>query len=159
VVSDLGGKAVHLVGIVDMNNGVHTAPLPPCDTILFTMRFTLSDGPEFYDQSAPLIFPLVFPTDNVLSDQSGTLIPQNDIDYVSGAVVIRKPAGLLIGDVNLNGVPFEIGDAVRLTNYFIWGSRAPLDRVQMANADCNGDGLKATVADLVYLIRVIVETR
>jgi len=157
--NDPGGKNVHIVAIVDLNNGTHTPPLPPSDTVLFTMRFALSDKSDYYDQSIPLVFPLGSPTDNVLSDQGGTLIAQNDIDYVSGAVVIRKPAGLLIGDINLNGVAFEIGDAVRLTNYFIWGPRAALSPVQLANADCNGDGLRATVADLVYLIRVLVEAK
>ena len=140
-----------------MNNGTHTPPLPPSDTVLFVLLFSLSDQSAFYDQSVPLTFNLASSTDNVLSDQSGTLIAQNDIDYVSGAVLIRKPAGLLIGDINLNGVAFEIGDAVRLTNYFIYGQRAALDPVQMANADCNQDGMKATISDLVYLIRVLVD--
>jgi hypothetical protein len=76
------------------------------------------------------------------------------------------------GDINLNGLEYEIADAVMFTNYFIQGvkafadctglSGAPLsaclERQQgsIAASDTNADGLALTVADLVYLIRVIV---
>jgi hypothetical protein len=62
------------------------------------------------------------------------------------------------GDLNLNGLAYEIADAVLYSNYFIWGSGA-LDPVyyqaQIAASDINNDGAALTVADLVYLIRVI----
>jgi hypothetical protein len=62
------------------------------------------------------------------------------------------------GDINLNGLAYEIADAVLFSNYFIWGSGA-LDPVyyqaQIAASDVNNDGAALTVADLVYLIRVI----
>jgi hypothetical protein len=67
------------------------------------------------------------------------------------------------GDVNLNGIPYEIADAVMYTNYFIEGLTAFGDpiteptRIEAATAasDVNADGIRLSVADLVYLIRVI----
>ena len=62
------------------------------------------------------------------------------------------------GDVNLNGLANEIGDAVVFTNYFIKGLAAFTVNVegQIAATDVNADGMALSVADLVYLIRVIV---
>jgi hypothetical protein len=62
------------------------------------------------------------------------------------------------GDVNLNGVSNEIADAVVFTNYFIYGANAFAINYegQKAATEVNGDGIALTVADLVYLIRIIV---
>jgi hypothetical protein len=69
------------------------------------------------------------------------------------------------GDINLNGLAYEIGDAVMFTQYFIYGMNAlPANTVanpyareaSIAASDVNNDGLTLTVADLVYLIRVVV---
>lgn len=67
------------------------------------------------------------------------------------------------GDVNLNGLAYEIADAVMYTNYFIEGLSAFGDPIAepmriegaIAASDVNADGIKLSVADLVYLIRVI----
>jgi hypothetical protein len=62
-----------------------------------------------------------------------------------------------VGDINLNKIPYEIADAVMFTNYFIVGFDAfPHPQGSTAASDTNKDGLTLTVADLVYLIRVIV---
>jgi hypothetical protein len=62
------------------------------------------------------------------------------------------------GDINLNGIANEIADAVVFTNYFIYGYDAFSINVegQKAATEVNGDGIALTVADLVYLIRIIV---
>jgi hypothetical protein len=62
------------------------------------------------------------------------------------------------GDVNLNGVVNEIADAVVFTNYLLYGPSAFTINFegQKAATDVNADGITLTVADLVYLIRVIV---
>lgn len=65
------------------------------------------------------------------------------------------------GDINLNGIGYEIADAVLYTNYFLYGLAA-LDpnptyrQAQIAASDVNGDGTPLSVGDLVYLLRVIV---
>jgi hypothetical protein len=62
------------------------------------------------------------------------------------------------GDINVNGVVYEIADAVMLTNYFISGLSAFGTHVEasIAASDVNADGIALSVADLVYLTRVIV---
>jgi hypothetical protein len=61
------------------------------------------------------------------------------------------------GDINLNGLANEIADAVLYSNYFIFGSSVlnANYQAQVAASDVNADGSPLTVADLVYLIRII----
>ncbi|UCC45302.1 MAG: T9SS type A sorting domain-containing protein [Candidatus Zixiibacteriota bacterium] len=61
------------------------------------------------------------------------------------------------GDININGVPYEIADLVMFINYFIYGSAA-FDHVEesIANSDVNGDGDPLTVEDLTYLYLIII---
>jgi len=62
------------------------------------------------------------------------------------------------GDINLNDIADEIADAVLFSRYFIYG--LPVFTVnlqgQIAATDVNADGFTLSVADLVYLIRVVV---
>jgi hypothetical protein len=62
------------------------------------------------------------------------------------------------GDINLNGLSNEIADAVLFSNYFVYGTGVftinPAG--QIAATDVNADGATLTVADLVYLIRIVV---
>ncbi|MCX6829694.1 MAG: T9SS type A sorting domain-containing protein [candidate division Zixibacteria bacterium] len=81
------------------------------------------------------------------------------IDFWNGGIDIVCADSIdARGDVNLNGLANEIGDAVVFTNYFIKGLGAFTVNVegQIAATDVNADGMALTVADLVYLIRVIV---
>jgi hypothetical protein len=62
------------------------------------------------------------------------------------------------GDINLNGLPNEIADAVLFSNYFIYGLgvfHINFDG-QVAATDVNADGLVLSVGDLVYQIRIII---
>jgi hypothetical protein len=79
------------------------------------------------------------------------------ISYCPGAICIVEPPDDR-GDLNLNGIANEIGDAVLYTNYFIYGSSVwnPVYvAVQQLASDINDDGIVLTVADLIYLIRII----
>jgi len=81
------------------------------------------------------------------------------IDFINGGVDIICAGDIDDrGDVNLNGLDNEIGDAVVFTNYFIHGLGAFTVNVegQIAATDINADGITLSVADLVYLIRIIV---
>jgi VWFA-related protein len=89
----------------------------------------------------------------------GKPAPIRCIDFVNGGVnIICADSIDLRGDINLNGIPNEIGDAVVLTNYFIYGLDAFTINAegQIAASEVNGDGTVLSVADLVYLIRVII---
>lgn len=81
------------------------------------------------------------------------------ISFVNGGIdIICADSIDARGDVNLNGVPNEIADAVVFTNYFIRGLAAFMINVegQIAATDVNADGIVLSVADLVYLIRCII---
>jgi len=85
--------------------------------------------------------------------------PDRNIDFFDGGIDIICAEDIdARGDLNLNNVAYEIADAVMFTNYFVKGYAAFGTHVQgsIAASDVNADGLPTTVADLVYLIRVIV---
>jgi hypothetical protein len=84
--------------------------------------------------------------------------PLRFVDYRHGGVDIVCADSIdARGDINLNGVSYEIADAVMFTNYFINGLSAFTVNVEgsIAASDVNADGISLSVADLVYLIRVI----
>ncbi len=66
------------------------------------------------------------------------------------------------GDLNLDGLAYTIADAVIFSNYFVYGLSAFPDVAEhsidgaIAASDVNADGRTLTVADLVYLVRVVV---
>jgi hypothetical protein len=62
------------------------------------------------------------------------------------------------GDINLNGLSNEVSDAVLLGNYFIYGIDVFTVNLQgqIAASDVNADGAVLSVADLVYLIRIVI---
>lgn len=63
----------------------------------------------------------------------------------------------LVGDIDLNGVPFESSDMLLCKDALLYGpSVFDIDPVAQADAaDLNGDGLSATIEDLQYIIGVI----
>jgi hypothetical protein len=84
--------------------------------------------------------------------------PLRAIDFFGGGVdIICADSIDARGDVNANGLAYEIADAVMFTNYFISGLSAFGDHVEasIAASDANADGITLSVADLVYLVRVI----
>ncbi len=90
-------------------------------------------------------------------------VPVRFIDFLNGGFdIICSDEIDARGDINVNGVVYEIADAVMYTNYFINGISAfgptALDHQEasIAASDANADGLVLSVADLVYLVRVIV---
>jgi hypothetical protein len=85
--------------------------------------------------------------------------PLRCVDFTNGGVdIICADSIDARGDINLNGVAYEVSDAVIFSNYFVYG--LPVFTVnfdgQIAATDVNADGVTLSVADLVYLIRVIV---
>ncbi|GAB4313495.1 MAG: hypothetical protein Kow0074_00020 [Candidatus Zixiibacteriota bacterium] len=81
------------------------------------------------------------------------------IDFCQGAICIIPPPDDR-GDLNLNGIANEIADAVLYSRFFIYGPSVwdpnPANmEVQVFASDVNNDGIELTVADLIYLIRII----
>ena len=94
--------------------------------------------------------------DNSLMSAEGEKIVPEQITFSNGYVKIKSSSPNSLGDINLNGVPFEIGDVIYFTNYFINPTQSPMTPEQWLNSDVNGDGNGGTVADLVYLLNTIV---
>ena len=85
--------------------------------------------------------------------------PTPMIDFQSSVVLIRCDAVLASrGDINLNGIAYEIADYVMFTNYLVHGSAAlSSDASQQAvNSNTNADSHVLLLDDLIYLQRVIV---
>jgi hypothetical protein len=85
--------------------------------------------------------------------------PIRFIDFWEGGIdIIPRDSLDAPGDINLNGINNEVADAVLFSNYFIYGNAVwdpPYAEGQIAATDVNMDGITLTIADLVYLIRII----
>jgi hypothetical protein len=150
---------VVVTGVADLDNGIATGDLQPGDGPLVTLKFLITSNLSFAGYAVPVDFvfrDLIEKSDNTLTDPSGDRIEQDAIDFSDGFVRIKASLPENLGDINLNGVPYEIGDAIYFTNYFIDPRKAPLNPVQVLNSDVNQDGRGATVADLVYLINILL---
>jgi hypothetical protein len=89
----------------------------------------------------------------------GKPAPIRFIDFINGGVDIVCADSIDDrGDINLNGISNEVADAVLFTNYFVYGLGVFTVNVQgqIAATDINADGLVLSVADLVYLIRIVI---
>ncbi len=113
-----------------------------------------SDDIHYPEESRPIGFGT--PDSCMIGDK---VSPVRCIYFYNGGICVKHPEDIdARGDLNLNGVPYEIADAVIYTNFFIYGMAAFTINPdgQMAASDVNADGYALTVADLVYLIRIIV---
>lgn len=81
------------------------------------------------------------------------------IDLINGGVDIVCADSIdARGDINLNGVSYEIADYVLFANWFYYGGsvfNVSYD-TQVITTDVNANGIPLELADLVYLGRVIV---
>jgi hypothetical protein len=62
------------------------------------------------------------------------------------------------GDINVNSIAYEVGDAVLFCNYLTFGNAVwdPLHRdAQIGATDVNNDGQVLTLSDFVYLLRIV----
>jgi len=87
------------------------------------------------------------------------IVPLRLADFCNGGVdIVCSDSIDARGDINVNGVANEIADAVMFTNYFIAG--LPIFgwhwEGSIAASDVNADGIPLSVADLVYLVRIII---
>jgi hypothetical protein len=130
---------------------------------LFISRFVYDNlGNDITDPLAA--FPTLYgaPDDCDVSGGTDKPFPLRLLDFWDGEIDIICVEDIDDrGDINMNGLAYEIADAVLFTNYFIYGigvfdvgANAPAG--QVAATDVNADGITLSVADLVYLIRVIV---
>ena len=62
---------------------------------------------------------------------------------------------VVVGDVNANGYPFEVGDVVLFANHLIDPATYDFTLRQLWATDVNGDGLFATIGDLIMMINIL----
>jgi hypothetical protein len=169
---------LRIVALADMDNG--PGKHPPAgefapDGIIAQVTFNVTTDRNYIGFCIPVTFCWLDCGDNVVASRSGdtTFVDRNvafdtcqshpkgepvpGLCTHNGLICIDAPPDDR-GDINLNGIANEIGDAVLFTNYFIYGNSvwSPIYREsQILATDINDDGLVLTVADLIYLIRII----
>ncbi|MCK4403595.1 MAG: T9SS type A sorting domain-containing protein [candidate division Zixibacteria bacterium] len=147
-------QEIKIVGIANFPNQISIVPLLPDSGTIAYLSFKVTTDPYLNGLLIPLEFFSFDFTDNTLSTTRGQFIPQEDVDLNNGGVLLDA-GNTLVGDINLNGLAFEVGDAVKLVAYL--SGITILTPQQMINSDVNQDGRMATLADLIFLIRHIVE--
>jgi hypothetical protein len=128
-------------------------PIPPGDTIFaYILCDVVVDDLDqdvfgelgyFEDPNTP------FP-DNFLMRDNGYFIVAPQLLLTGGMIDVFSP---VYGDINLNSLPYEIGDVITFISFL--SGQIEFSPRQMANSDCNQDGIPATIADLVYMLNVI----
>jgi hypothetical protein len=176
---------IRLTGIADLPGGIDPGGVFALDGQIAQLRLQTPVKVNYSNQCFHLRWIWNECTDNSLASATGdttflaadieTLLPGEDC-LDAGGTIPRNPNlefvdGLIClfdlddrGDINLNGTRWEIGDAVLFSNYFAYGpvvlhDNGPIDYYEhrVMASDVNDDGTPLTVADLVYLIRIIAE--
>jgi len=170
---------LRVVAIADLDNGPANHPDDAeflLDGEIIALSFLVTSDRNFIGSCLLVGFCTLNCGDNALSSRSGDTtflpigsdiscidqgktFPRDIIELCNGRVCVQEPPDDR-GDLNLNAIANEIGDAVLYSRYFIYGidvfhSDANLRAVQLLASDVNDDGVVLTVADLVYLIRII----
>ncbi len=132
-------------------------PLDEGDGMVMRLNFYVSSDPGFIGMLVPVKFDFLdtlTQQDNVLYTDVGDPVGWENTSFSDGSVFIKQ-IETLIGDINLNDVPFEVGDAVYFQNYFINPAEYPLDGERWPNSDINQDNRPGTVGDLVLLVDIV----
>jgi hypothetical protein len=79
------------------------------------------------------------------------------LEFSDGGVTAIRPP-LMLGDINLNTIPYEVADFVLFSHYLQYGDSVLLidPEAQSANSDVNWDDWRWSLADYIHLGRVIV---
>jgi hypothetical protein len=144
-------STIRLTGLANVVGNGNT--LPPGEGPVAFLNFEVSSDSVYLGQYAEINFIKWDENDNTVSDSTGYLLVHPDVD--SGWVFNQDPGSVLVGDINLNEIAWEISDAVLLSNHIIRPDDFPFNNVQIIASDTNRDSVSATVPDLVYLINVV----
>jgi hypothetical protein len=157
-VGDIAGNT-RIVGNVNSAGSSTNPPLGAGDGPIAKLSFRTSGNIIYAGQYIPIRFQFMdspVNNDNTLTDSVGVKIEQTGITYSDGSIRINSIGTVKIGDINLNGLAYEISDVIYFSNFFINPSKYPFSAIQYANSDINGDHIVATVADLVALVNIVV---
>lgn len=148
---------IRIIGIADQAGDPVTAPMAAGDGAVATMNMRISGNLAYSGYTTRTTYIFNDTEDNTMTDGSGQLVRAEDIEFVGGAITVNSIGTVKVGDINLNGVAFEISDATYFSNYLMRPFEVPMSPLQYANSDINHDNVAATLADLIALINVIVE--
>ena len=149
---------VRVEGIANLNGGTSVPILSAGEGSIAKISFKIVGNIAFSGMEIPVRFKFLdgaFSEDNTLTDSIGDKIDSATINYYDGYVKILSLGEVKIGDINLNGVAYEISDAIYFTNYFMNIALYPLNPLQYVNSDVNHDNIGGTIGDLVTLINII----
>ncbi|MBD3298046.1 MAG: hypothetical protein GF341_05270 [candidate division Zixibacteria bacterium] len=116
---------------------------------------SVSGDTLFFPQSGHLPGP-GWNADSCMNASPETLFP--GITFSPGEICVSAAQPLSRGDINGNGIPYEIGDAVLFSRFFTYGFDVfilPDPMAQYLATDINCDGIYGTTADFVYLLGII----
>jgi hypothetical protein len=147
-------RQVKIVGFADFPNQIDSEPLLPDSGVVAILRFKVTNDPNLSGLLIPLEFYSWDFTDNTLSTPQGEFIQQEEVSLANGGVLLDA-GNTLVGDINQNGMAYEVGDAVKLAAHLSETIR--LTPQQLMNSDINQDGRLGTLTDLVLLIKRILE--
>jgi hypothetical protein len=179
--SNCGGPCptgyIRILSIADLDNGPENHPDDAefhLEGDIVALNFVVTSDRNFIGQCLNVGFCTLDCGDNTFSSKSGdTLfvpigsdiscvdnnkyVARDIISLCTGRICVDEPPDDR-GDLNLNGLANEVGDAVLYTNWFINGDAVwdPVWKLsQILASDVNDDGIVLTVADLIYMIRII----
>lgn len=150
-----------ITGIADVVGGVEIPDLTPGTGPVARLTAYVTSDLNYAGYLIPIRFvfrDLIEKTDNTLTDPLGGRIEQEQINFTDGGIEIKSTSPDALGDINLNGVTYEIGDVIYFTNFFIDPLRFSLSPLQWLNSDVNQDGHAATIADLVFMMNHLLNT-
>ncbi|MDD4050865.1 MAG: FlgD immunoglobulin-like domain containing protein [candidate division Zixibacteria bacterium] len=130
-------------------------PIPVGDGPICRVTVQVSSDVNYVGNEISLRFVNHFVADNVLIMTLGQTVISSGINFFDGYIMIGQIGNRLLGDINLNGVAYEIADAVYFTNFFISPGLYPIDGQRLINSDVNQDGFAPSIADLVMLIKIV----
>jgi len=154
------------ISFVWYNCGDNAFSSPSGDDLYIDLRIYNAETTLVWDEADDITYPesartygLGAPDTCVEGGGEGKPAPIRCVEFINGGICVIPAESIDIrGDINLNGIQYEIADAVVFTNYFIYGFSAFKINVagQTAATDVNADGLTLSIGDLVYLIRIII---
>ncbi len=151
-----GIRGARIVWIADISNGVFNPPAYAGDDPVLLVTFDIDESVEI-GQEIPVEFYNRDFSSNTVSDSTGFNWFRPELSH--GCVQIIDPEGYK-GDPNMNGMFYEVGDALLVVRYLIYGSVVWIengttdDAVQAISADLNNNNM-VDVPDLIRFINII----
>ncbi|OGC85307.1 MAG: hypothetical protein A2W07_07915 [candidate division Zixibacteria bacterium RBG_16_43_9] len=174
---------LEILAIYELYNNHKATPLQPNSDFveLAVLKFQVASDNNLLGTDVPVNFywNLNTCTENSLCDQSGNILyVSNDtlqfnfydcdtsntgnrvvtsLHFENGEVVVPEPPVAQVGDINLNGIPYEVADAVLFLSYFMEGTAVfTIDPgKQIRGSDIDGNGAYLTLSDFLLLVRII----